>query len=701
MSGTVKPRITVSGNTITRVNTGDNFQNFYANVGFGTLNPMSGSTYGFNPLSRNRTLLEWMYRGSWLVRKVIDCPAEDMTREGVNIESDMEPDAIDALTQYWTNLQIWERISDTLKWSRLYGGCLAVIMIDGQRMEDPLRIGTVSTNQFQGLLVLDRWQVYPHVESLVKTFGADFGLPEYYEVVADARSVPRMKIHHSRCIRFDGIRLPYWQKMAENEWGLSVIEPMWDRMIAFDSATSGAAQLVYKAHLRVLKLQQFRQIMAQSGGPAFQGLANMIKTIRAMQTNEGLTCIDADDDFVVNQYAFSGLSDMLIQFAQQVSGAADVPMTRMFSQSPAGMNATGESDLRNYYDGIKSAQETRLRRILKVLFDLTHRSLFGKPLPNGFNFTFKPLWQLTEESKAQIATQIATAVEGLFQTGIFTPAMALKEIRQYSRITGFGSNITDEDIEHAEQAPPPMPGMEGGEGAGGMPGGGSPLPGSAGPDVAPPTVPREPVPDQLPADDTPKRALRLLAGGKGAIGHAVGGAEQDDAAMGRARSLIPGEDITTAHVNLHTGTANLPGGVRVNFLDQQRSIIDVGGLQCVVETEKGQKRTGYGWAVNMPCHYGYIRGTSSMEGPQEQFDCYIGDDLESDNVWVIDQLVRGTDKVDEQKAMLGFSSRDEAVAAYKASFNDFGEDRIGTIRKMSVGTLKRYLEGWQYGRKQA
>ena len=326
--------------------TTDNFQNFRANLGTGTNNLMSGGSYGFNPISRQRTLLEWMYRGSWLVQKVVDCPADDMTREGINIDSDvMKPDEVDALTQYWTNLQLWQRINDTLKWARLYGGAIAVMMVDGQDPATELRIDTIRKEQFKGLLVLDRWQVWPHVESLVKDYGVDWGLPEYYEVVADARAVPRMKIHHSRCIRFDGLTLPYWQKMAENEWGLSVIEPMWDRMVAFDSVTAGAAQLVYKAHLRVVKFPGFREIVALGSGPLYQGLLKTIMFIRSTQTNEGLTVLDAADEFEANSYTFAGLSDMLIQFAQQVSGAADVPMTRMFGQSPAGMNATGESDM--------------------------------------------------------------------------------------------------------------------------------------------------------------------------------------------------------------------------------------------------------------------------------------------------------------------------------------------------------------------
>src|SRR5271163_1863311 len=72
----------------------DSYQNFIQSVGLGTDNSMSGSTYGFNPITRIRTLLEWIYRGSWLGGVAIDVVADDMTREGVEIISDNDPDEI-------------------------------------------------------------------------------------------------------------------------------------------------------------------------------------------------------------------------------------------------------------------------------------------------------------------------------------------------------------------------------------------------------------------------------------------------------------------------------------------------------------------------------------------------------------------------------------------------------------------------------
>ncbi|WP_342080442.1 anti-CBASS protein Acb1 family protein, partial [Escherichia coli] len=166
--------------------------------------------------------------------------------------------------------------------------------------------------------------------------------------------------------------------MTENEWGMSVVERIWDRLTAFDSATVGAAQLVYKAHLRTYKVEKLRELIAL-GGQAFEALLKNIDLIRQFQSNEGMTLMDAKDTFETHQYNFSGLDDILSQFAEQISGAVGIPLVRLFGQSPKGFS-TGDADLANYYDRVSSLQERRLRLPVRRILDIMHRSELGKPL---------------------------------------------------------------------------------------------------------------------------------------------------------------------------------------------------------------------------------------------------------------------------------------------------------------------------------
>lgn len=433
--------------------TADSFQNFAARVGLGAGSQHDQSTYGFNFLSRNRTLLESMYRSSWVVGQAVDVVADDMTREGINMQGLSGPEETEQLNQVLDDLQVWDKLNETIKWSRLYGGAVAVMMIDGQNISTPLNTKTIAKGQFRGLLVLDRWMVLPDLQDLVTEYGPDYGMPKFYDVITDSVGLVNQRIHYSRILRFDGVKLPYWQAIAENLWGQSVIERLEDRLTLFDSATLGAGQLVYKAHLRTYKVEKLRELIA-TGGRAYDALVKQIQQIRMWQSNEGMTLMDAKDTFETHQYSFTGLDSVLLQLGQQLSGALGIPLVRLFGQSPAGLNATGESDLANYYDNINQQQEGRMRSPLHRLLEVVSQSALGKPLPTSFKFDFASLWQMDDKTKAEVANTTADAVTKVEEVGLISRKTALKELRQSSEVTGIFSHITDEEIEQADDDPP-------------------------------------------------------------------------------------------------------------------------------------------------------------------------------------------------------------------------------------------------------
>ncbi|WP_407323592.1 DUF1073 domain-containing protein [Acinetobacter pittii] len=437
--------------------TKDSFQNFAARVGLGAGNQHDQSVYGFNFLSRDRLKLEAMYRSSWVVGQVVDVVADDMTRKGVKLNGLSDPKESEKIDQEMDRLQVWGRLNKTIKWSRLYGGAIAVMMIDGQNVSTPLNVNTIGKDQFKGLLVLDRWMVQPTLQDLVTELGPDYGTPRYYDVITDSVGLCNQKVHYSRVIRMDGVELPYNQSITENLWGQSVIERLEDRLTIFDSATLGAGQLVYKAHLRTYKVKGLRSLIA-AGGQLYEALVKQVNMIRQWQSNEGLTLMDADDTYEAHQYNFSGLDNILLQFGQQISGATGIPLVRLFGQSPAGLNATGESDLANYYDNINQQQEGRLRTPLQILYAVLHMSVLGKPLPDSFSFKFASLWQLDDEKKANVAKGVTEAVISAEEGGLIKRSTALKELRQSSEVTGVFSHITDEEIKDADSEDPPPPG---------------------------------------------------------------------------------------------------------------------------------------------------------------------------------------------------------------------------------------------------
>lgn len=441
----------------------DGFDNFVSRLGLNNNNTLSAGTYEFNLVTRNRTKLEAAYRGSWIVGAVVDSVAEDMTRAGVDISTVEGNEDINDLQNAMSRLQIWQSIQNLIKWGRLYGGAIGVIQIKGQKLDSPLDLDTVAQDQFQGLVVFDRWQLNPVMTPVIDS-GPELGLPKFYQIVNNPASLDptaatatgQITVHHSRCIRYTGIDLPYFQAITEMMWGESVLERLWDRLIAFDSVTMSTANLVERANNRTVGIEGLREIIA-AGGAAQAGLLAQFDMMRELQTNEGMTLLDKNDSFATTSYTFAGLSDVGLMFGQQLSGSSGIPLVRLFGQSPAGLSATGESDIRMYYDNIKAQQESKLRNPFEVLLKVMWRSTFGKPSPKDLEFGFTPLWQMSAMDKATVGKTNAETVIGAYDSALIDKATAMKELRQSSGDTGLFSNISDEQVDEAEGEEPPMP----------------------------------------------------------------------------------------------------------------------------------------------------------------------------------------------------------------------------------------------------
>ena len=424
-----------------------------ARMGRNNTNLSGGVNYTADYTSRKQIELEHMYRSSFLVGAAVDMKAEDMTRKGVFISSGMDGEQQRQITQKWVELKIWSSLRESLQWGDLYGGAIAVILIDGQDVSKPLRLETVGKDQFKGLLVFNRWQIEQQENRFVTDIGPDYGKRAYYKLIPGQIGVPAWYIHYSRVIPFLGEELPYQQRLYENGWGQSVIERIIARIEAFDSVTHGIAQLIYKSHLRTYSIDKLRQLLAHSEDhPAYQGLMKHMEMIRAYQSIEGMTLMDKDDLFQTHTYSFGGLADVQDKFAEQIAGAIGVPLIRLLGQSPKGFS-TGDADLSNYYDRINSAQEDKLRNPCHKLFEITYRSLFGSALPDDFNFEFSELWQMSSVDKSAVAVNTVNMLNAAQDGGLMSQSAAMSELKNQSRITGIGSIISEEDIDNAKDEP--------------------------------------------------------------------------------------------------------------------------------------------------------------------------------------------------------------------------------------------------------
>ena len=448
----------------------DGFSNALARLGANTPNLLNATEYTMSRMTRDFATLNAMYRDSWIVRRIVDIIPADMLKNWITITSGLSPDLLKKIDIELRRTQLIKKIQEGMCWGRLYGGALGIMLIRGQgspeQLAMPLRLEDMVPGDFAGFVTLDRWNgVSPSSELVDDISDSEYGLPEAY-LVTDPIDGTMTRIHHSRCIRFVGNNLPFWEKQAELYWGASVIEAIFDELKKRDNVSWNIAQLTFMANLRVLKMQDLGTTLGATD-PVSQ--AELYRTLTAqnwLASNMGIQIMDAADGLETHQYTFGGLADCYQQFIMDISGAAEIPVTKLFGRSPSGLNATGESDLQNYYDMIGEKQESLLRPILNKLLPPLMMSLFGA-VPDDLDFDFNPVSEPTDKERSDLAKSGTDNVVAAVNAGLVSKRTALKELKQQSERTGVWTNITDEDIEKAsdeiddpgEMGMPGMPGM--------------------------------------------------------------------------------------------------------------------------------------------------------------------------------------------------------------------------------------------------
>jgi phage-related protein (TIGR01555 family) len=427
----------------------DSFSNPLARLGYDTPNLLEGTEYPITRLTQNYTLLNSLYRSHWIARKIIDCIPEDMMKNWIELQTQLEPDEIKRFDKLLRTTRVQRDILQGLKLGRLYGGAGAVIIIEGQEdmLDQPLDYDTIMPGSFKGLIVGDRWiGLTPMSEIITDVTNPDFGLPEYYSWVTDDFTV---RVHHSRVLRFTGRELPPIERYTEMQWGSSEIEVVFDELKKRDNTSWNIAQLVFNANIRVMKMSDWGEMLAVGDENLQRDIYATITKQNILLSNMGMLLMNKEDEFQNYQYSFSGINDIYESFMLDVAGAAEMPVTKLFGRAPAGMNATGESDMQNYYNTVEQKQIALLEPVLDKLLPIMFVSEFGA-IPDDLDYTFNPIETPNDDDLANVVDKKANTIINAFNAGLISQKVGMKELRQMADGTGMFTNITDEDIDNAD-----------------------------------------------------------------------------------------------------------------------------------------------------------------------------------------------------------------------------------------------------------
>ena len=428
----------------------DAYSNQAANLGFGSANLSQTAGYVMERFTWDYNTLNILFRNNWIAKAIIEKPANEMMKNGFEIQTQLDPDKVSNLMRTWNKTKTNEKFLDCLKWSRLYGGCLLIPMIENQPdMSKPLDFDEIMPDSYKGCFVVDRWcGVSPSLELVTDISDPEFGQPEYY-IVTSAPLNKSVKIHHSRVIKMIGRKLPYWEEIAENYWGASELEHVYTELKKRDDTSANISFLIFLANIRVFSMEGLGQAITTGDQQALQRVYSTMQTMNRLMCNTGTFAIDKDDSFDMHQYTFAGINDIYESFMLDISGAAEIPVDKLFGRSPTGFNS-GEETLQNYYDTIQEKQETYLRSPLEKLIKIIMMSTFGE-IPDDFVLVFNPVRRPSNMEKADLGQKQTQPILEAYQAGVIGRGTVLRELKQQTPMTNMWSNITDEMIEQADK----------------------------------------------------------------------------------------------------------------------------------------------------------------------------------------------------------------------------------------------------------
>ena len=362
--------------------------------------------------------LTGLYEGNGLFSKIIDTPAEEALKHGFDLN--LKSDEVNAFVEDALDDLEWEEKAATaIKWARLYGGALIVMLIDdGRGLEEP--VDWEHIRSIDELRVYERSIVQPDSSSLYQQdYGgkgvgnrvSKFGQPEYYYVSSIYGS---FKVHESRCLVFHNGVLPEQTSNATYLfWGMPEYVRIRRALRETVTAHTDSVKLLERSVQAIYSMKGLASLLTTDDGEN-----QVLKRLQLVDTSRGLLnsiAIDSEgENYDFKTFQFSGVKDVIDATCNMLSALTNIPQTILFGRSPAGMNATGDSDFESYYNFVEKIQRLMLKRNLRTLLDVVFRAGIASgdvAEEPDYKLEFKPLWSLSDTEQATVdQTKAQTAL---------------------------------------------------------------------------------------------------------------------------------------------------------------------------------------------------------------------------------------------------------------------------------------------------
>lgn len=338
-----------------------------------------------------------LYEGNGLFARIIDLPAEEAVRNGFTLHDGASREAADFYVEALDDLAWEETLSTAVKWTRLYGGALAVMLIDdGRGLENPLDLGHIRA--------VDGIRVYgcPSVHPVLKG-----GEPEYFHVSSPTGS---FVAHASRCLVFRGDPASERTEIPRYEqWGIPEAVRIIQAVQRAEVTHHSAVRLLNSSVQTVYKMRGLADVAAAEGGEA--AILNRLEILDMARGLLGTVTIDAENEsYEVFRTFPKGVSEILLSAKLYLCAVSHIPYAVLWGDGIAenSWSKADDTSMGNYYDYVAGIQSRLLKgqldHLLSILSHCYHGAEAGRPAVK-----FCPLWSIDEREAVEASYKRAEA----------------------------------------------------------------------------------------------------------------------------------------------------------------------------------------------------------------------------------------------------------------------------------------------------
>lgn len=386
--------------------------------------------------------LEALYLENDLASKIVDRKIDEGLRQGYSLSFDGADNQQEDDIVRWgeSRYKIKDTVSQAAKWSALFGGSGIFYGIDdGQELAEPLQ-DTFSEVKFL--------RVHPRTELETQIWyneDADietnmFGLPAVFKtsIPTGGGGIFLNDIHESRFHIVQGILTTRRRFIENNGWGDSVLGRVRDVLKRFDGSWISIMNLLADASVGVYKIKELMSLLESD---QIDALIARFQLIDAQKNNMRSIMLDADgEEYERIRAELTDVASVMQNGMIRVAAAAGQPVSILFGQAPAGLNASPEGDLRNFYDAVDEVRKDDLGpailEIYKKILMQKDSPTRGK-VPENLSVTFPSLWQADPIQAASLYQQIATG-DGIYLSNqVYSPEEVAVHRSATSQVFGF------------------------------------------------------------------------------------------------------------------------------------------------------------------------------------------------------------------------------------------------------------------------